>query len=202
MRSLPALAVLILALGLATASAQEVAFPGLRTDTEAQVEVTADSLSVNQAKGTAVFTGNVLIVQGPMRLKAEKVEVEYGADRSKIAKLHASGGVTLASKTDAAEAREAVYAVATGAVEMTGDVLLTQGEGFGASAAGLVSMAIAWSRSVSSARNVASGRVWVRSGRFPANVTVAPNSPSEIAAANPAPTSNGARSRERREPAA
>ncbi|WP_444453704.1 lipopolysaccharide transport periplasmic protein LptA [Rhodobacter capsulatus] len=128
MRSLPALAVLILALGLATASAQEVAFPGLRTDTTAQVEVTADSLSVNQAKGTAVFTGNVLIVQGPMRLKAEKVEVEYGADRSKIAKLHASGGVTLASKTDAAEAKEAVYAVATGAVEMTGDVLLTQGQ--------------------------------------------------------------------------
>lgn len=128
MRFLPALAGLILALACGAALAQEVAFPGLRTDTGAQVEVTADSLSVHQADGAAVFTGNVLIVQGPMRLKADRVEVEYGADRSKIAKLHASGGVTLVSGKDAAEAREAVYEVAAGAVELTGDVLLTQGQ--------------------------------------------------------------------------
>lgn len=129
MRPLAALAVLTLGLGLAPASAQDVAFPGLRTDTSAQVEVTADSLSVNQAAGTAVFTGNVLIVQGPMRLQAQTVEVEYGAaDRSKISKLHASGGVTLVSESDAAEAKEAVYEVGAGAVELTGDVLLTQGQ--------------------------------------------------------------------------
>lgn len=122
------LAGLTFALGIGAASAQEVAFPGLRTDTTAQVEVTADSLSVHQADGSAVFTGNVLIVQGPMRLKAERVEVEYGADRSKIAKLHASGGVTLVSDKDAAEARDAIYEVAAGSVELTGDVLLTQGQ--------------------------------------------------------------------------
>ncbi|WP_444463560.1 lipopolysaccharide transport periplasmic protein LptA [Rhodobacter capsulatus] len=122
------LAGLTFALGLGAASAQEVAFPVLRTDTTAQVEVTADSLSVHQADGSAVFTGNVLIVQGPMRLKAERVEVEYGADRSKIAKLHAPGGVTLVSDKDAAEARDAIYEVAAGSVELTGDVLLTQGQ--------------------------------------------------------------------------
>ncbi len=123
----PALVMLGLLVG--AAQAQQVAFGGLRTDVTAPVEVTADSLAVNQTDGTATFTGNVLIVQGPMRLSAALVRVEYGnADRSRISRLHASGGVTLVSQAEAAEAREAVYDVAAGTVEMTGDVLLTQAE--------------------------------------------------------------------------
>ena len=123
----PALVMLGLLVG--AAQAQQVAFGGLRTDVAAPVEVTADSLAVNQTDGTATFTGNVLIVQGPMRLSAALVRVEYGnADRSRISRLHASGGVTLVSQAEAAEAREAVYDVAAGTVEMTGDVLLTQAE--------------------------------------------------------------------------
>lgn len=120
-------ALLCLLLGAGVAQAQQVAFAGLRSDTSAPVEVTADKLSVNQADGSATFTGKVLIVQGPMRLQAAEVRVEYGnAERSRISRLHASGGVTLVSQAEAAEAREAVYDVAQGAVEMTGDVLLTQ----------------------------------------------------------------------------
>ncbi len=119
----------MLGLLVGAAQAQQVAFGGLRTDVTAPVEVTADSLAVNQTDGTATFTGNVLIVQGPMRLSAALVRVEYGnADRSRISRLHASGGVTLVSQAEAAEAREAVYDVAAGTVEMTGDVLLTQAE--------------------------------------------------------------------------
>lgn len=118
---------LIFLLAPVAVSAQEVAFAGLRADTAAPVEVTADSLSVNQADGTAVFSGNVVVGQGEMRLQAATVQVEYGADRSKISRLHASGGVTLASPTEAAEASDAVYDVTTGRLVMTGDVLLTQG---------------------------------------------------------------------------
>ncbi|MFD2173123.1 lipopolysaccharide transport periplasmic protein LptA [Rhodobacter lacus] len=122
-------AVICLALGAGASVAQQVAFAGLRTDTSEPVEVTADSLAVNQTDGNAVFTGNVLITQGPMRLKAERVQVQYGsADRRSISELQASGGVTLVTAAEAAESREAVYDVAKGAVVMTGDVILTQGE--------------------------------------------------------------------------
>jgi len=70
----------------------------------------------------------VLVVQGEMRLSADRVEVIYGnAERSRIERLHASGRVTLVSGKDAAEAADAVYTIESGAVEMTGDVLLTQG---------------------------------------------------------------------------
>ena len=128
MRRATCLALTISMLMALPVAAQTVAFGGMKADTSAPVELAADNLTVNQTTGKAEFTGNVLIVQGPMRLKADRVEVEYGADRSRIAKLHASGGVTLVSGKDAAEAREAVYEVAAGAVELTGDVLLTQGQ--------------------------------------------------------------------------
>lgn len=126
-------AVICLALGAGfgagSAGAQEIAFQGLRTDTTQPVEVTADSLAVNQTDGNAVFTGNVLITQGPMRLKAERVQVEYGsADRRTISEMKASGGVTLVTAAEAAESKDAVYDVAKGSVVMTGDVVLTQGE--------------------------------------------------------------------------
>ena len=62
--------VLMLAVMLAwmppAASAQQadVRFGGMQQDTSAPVEVTADALSVNQTDGTALYTGNVVIIQG------------------------------------------------------------------------------------------------------------------------------------------
>ena len=125
----PLLLTLLCVLGPAAALAQDAAirFGGLKQDTSLPVEVKADSLAVNQADGSATFTGNVLVGQGEMRLSASTVRVEYGQGGKSIEKLHATGGVTLASAKDAAEAREAVYTIASGSVVMTGDVLLTQG---------------------------------------------------------------------------
>ncbi|MCT4331734.1 lipopolysaccharide transport periplasmic protein LptA [Paracoccus sp. YLB-12] len=117
-----------LLLAAAPATAQNIAFGGVKADTSAQVEVAADSLSVNQSDGSAVFTGNVVIGQGDMRLSAETVTVEYAeGGQNRIRSLHATGSVTLVSGADAAEAREAVYDVESGNVTLTGDVVMTQG---------------------------------------------------------------------------
>ncbi|MDP3261563.1 MAG: LptA/OstA family protein [Tabrizicola sp.] len=124
---------LVLAVALGSAGTQSVAqnatiaFGGLKQDTTLPVEVQADQLSVNNADGTAVFTGNVLVGQGEMRLTAAEVRVKYAADGKAIDQLLAVGGVTISNLADAAEAREAVYTIDTGMVVMTGDVLLTQG---------------------------------------------------------------------------
>lgn len=117
-----------LLLAAAPATAQNIAFGGVKADTSAQVEVAADSLSVNQSDGSAVFTGNVVIGQGDMRLSAETVTVEYAeGGQNRIRSLHATGSVTLVSGADVAEAREAVYDVESGNVTLTGDVVMTQG---------------------------------------------------------------------------
>lgn len=123
-----ALAAGVLALaGVAAAQEARIAFGDLAQDTTLPVEVTAETLAVNNADGTAVFTGNVVVIQGEMKLSAAEVRVVYNEDQTAIDQLIASGGVTIVNLADAAEAREAVYTIDTGLIVLTGDVLLTQG---------------------------------------------------------------------------
>lgn len=100
---------------------------GMTVDTTAAIEVTADSLAVDQETGKAVFDGNVIIGQGDLRLTAGRVEVIYGTGTSEIARLIATGGVTFVTADEAAEAQQADYDITTGLLVLAGDVLLTQG---------------------------------------------------------------------------
>ena len=128
-RPLLALALSCLLLPVAAAAQQaNIAFGGLKQDTSLPVQVEADNLTVEQATGTAVFSGNVRVAQGDLKLAAARVQVEYAADGKASERLHASGGGTMANATDAAEAKEAVYTIGSGNLVMTGDVLLTQGK--------------------------------------------------------------------------
>jgi len=112
----------------ATAQGALVAFGDVKQDTDQPVEVEADSLAINQEDGTAIFTGNVVIAQGEMRLSAAKVQVYYHEETKQIERLHATGGVTVVSGDDAAEGQEADYTISTGNIVMNGDVLLVQGQ--------------------------------------------------------------------------
>lgn len=103
-------------------------------DPDAPVEVTADALAVDRESGTAIFTGNVLVVQGAMRLTARKVEVFYteATDESPeteggVREVVATGDVVFVNGEDAAEGQRAVFLPREDKVLVTGDVLLTQG---------------------------------------------------------------------------
>lgn len=111
----------------AMAQGASVAFGTIAQDTSLPVEVNSDELSVDQETGTAVFTGNVVIGQGEMRLSAQRVLVVYRATADGIAKMEATGGVTLVSGPDAAEAERADYSIDDGTIVMRGNVLLAQG---------------------------------------------------------------------------
>jgi len=109
------------------AQGASVAFGTIAQDTNLPVEVTSDELAVDQETGSAVFSGNVVIGQGEMRLSAQRVLVVYRAEAEGIAKMEATGGVTLVSGPDAAEAQRADYSIDDGTIVMRGDVLMTQG---------------------------------------------------------------------------
>ena len=125
------ISLLLLVFSAATAASQSanIAVGTGAFDASLPVEVTADELSVDQSNGKAVFDGNVLIVQGEVRLSAGTVTIEYAEEGSAnaISRLLASGGVTFVTASDAAEARDAVYSVSDGTVTLSGNVLLTQG---------------------------------------------------------------------------
>ncbi|WP_051108185.1 lipopolysaccharide transport periplasmic protein LptA [Yoonia vestfoldensis] len=114
-------------IGGAASAQTNINLGGIAVDTAAAIEVTSDSLSVDQETGIAVFEGDVLIAQGDLRLAAARVQVIYGTDTSQIARLIATGDVTFVTAEEAAEAETADYDITTGLLTLTGDVLLTQG---------------------------------------------------------------------------
>ncbi|EPX82332.1 lipopolysaccharide transport periplasmic protein LptA [Salipiger mucosus] len=128
LRTLTAAAAMTVLALPALAQGAQVAFGGATQDPDAPVEVSADQLQVNQSDGTALYTGNVVIGQGEMRLAAPRVLVVYVEGQGRIDRLEATGGVTLVSGDEAAEAERADYDIEAGIIEMTGNVLLTQGE--------------------------------------------------------------------------
>ena len=119
----PALALLL----MLPAQAQDVSLGAVAADPAAPVEIESETLSVDQVTGAATFGGGVTVGQGDLRLDAETVEVRYDEATGGIARLLASGGVTMATPTEAAESEAADYDVAGQTLTLTGAVLLTQG---------------------------------------------------------------------------
>ena len=99
------IAATVLALSAAPLLAQDQAFGKAEQDRTLPVEVAADSLAVSQKDGTATLSGNVVITQGDLILSAPDVLVVYRSESQKIARLEATGGVTVVSGPDAAEAQ-------------------------------------------------------------------------------------------------
>ena len=128
----PGLGLILAALPALALAQAEVPFGGLEHDATLPVEITSDRLDLDQAAGTAVFTGTVKVGQGTLRLAADRVEVFYddeaGSGTGRVRRMVAEGNVTLTNGTEAAEADHATYEVAAGTIEMEGSVLLTQGQ--------------------------------------------------------------------------
>lgn len=119
----------ILALGIALpALAQtDIRLSGFQADPTAPVEVAADSLSLDQTSGMALFEGNVSVTQGDTTITAGRIEVRYDDATGAIILLVATGGVSFKTKTDTARAENAEYDIEKASLVMKGGVVLTQG---------------------------------------------------------------------------
>lgn len=109
------------------AQSTQVAFGTIQENSGLPVEVTADNLAVDQNAGTALFTDNVIVIQGEMRLSADNVLVVYDTSAQAIDRIEATGNVVLISGQDAAESERADYNVDDGTIVMRGSVLVAQG---------------------------------------------------------------------------
>lgn len=123
-----------LALALPTpapAQGSQVALGSAQVDRDAPVEIDADTLSVNQQDGSAVFSGNVRVSQGALKLQADEVFVSYDpgteTTATEIREVRAEGNVLMVSGPDAAESQSAVYTPGSNEIRLSGDVLLSQG---------------------------------------------------------------------------
>ena len=119
----------LFALG-AYAQGAQVPFGSLTSGEAQQVEIAADSLAIDQATKTAVFSGEVVAGMGELRLSADRVEVVYSEEggAGAVRALRASGNVIFVSGQDSAQADSAIYELVEGNVLMEGNVILTQGQ--------------------------------------------------------------------------
>lgn len=109
------------------AQGTNVSFGTADHDASQPVEVTSDQLDVNRTDGTAVFTGDVVVVQGELTLTAARVRVEYtDTEPREIERILAFEDVVLVNGPETAEGDEAVYTLGDRNVVMSGDVVLTQ----------------------------------------------------------------------------
>jgi lipopolysaccharide export system protein LptA len=111
---------------------------GLEHDDSQPIEISADSLEVEQDKQVATFAGNVDAVQGDLVLSARALRVYYegkggtvglaAGSSSTISKIEASGDVLLSSPEETAEGDLGIYDVPAQLITLEGSVVLTRGD--------------------------------------------------------------------------
>ena len=129
------LAIGLLATGLPFGALAQSALTGGSIDTNQPIEITADSLEVQQANQLAIFEGNVQVVQGDIRMRAAKLLVHYvdknqsdNEEPANIRQIDALGNVFLSSPRETAQGDKGVYDVTNKQIDLQGNVVLTQGK--------------------------------------------------------------------------
>lgn len=104
------------------------------------IKIDADQLDVYDKEGRAVFTGNVVAVQGESTMNCTLMTVLYeqkregqnaaagpGADDSAIKKIDCKGPVTIVSKTQVATGNDAVFDRVANKIYLIGNAALSDG---------------------------------------------------------------------------
>ena len=129
-----------------TAAAQEAvtsAFEGFSGRGNVPVNIEADKLEVQEIEQTAIFSGNVVVVQGTSTLRTAKLTIYYEKNGSaqpaapspqgdvvtgrNIRRLDAEGSVSVTSGIQKASGNRGVFDMPSNTVTLTGNVMVTQG---------------------------------------------------------------------------
>lgn len=112
-------------------------FADMQLDNDAPIQIESDRLDIADDNGTAIFTGNVNVVQGATVLKTGKLVVHYEKDgngdaepgASAIERLEATEKVLIQSEGQQASGDEATFDMKSEVLVIRGkEVVLTEGE--------------------------------------------------------------------------
>lgn len=106
---------------------------GFSGNSDKPINIESDSLEVRDKEQTAIFTGNVRVVQGDVTLKTKVLKVWYegkvgAAGQQQIRKLDADGKVLVTTRDQTTTGNHATFDMKTQIITMTGDVILSQGK--------------------------------------------------------------------------
>lgn len=137
--AIAACAWLTLAAGVTPSFAQDegAATGGFLLSGDSPIEIVSDRLEVRELDKTAVFTGNVSLVQDTFLLRTVRMVVHYiGSDdgssssgATQVERIEAEGKVYIKSDEQVATGDRGTFEMATGIMVLTGkEVVLTEGD--------------------------------------------------------------------------
>lgn len=100
--------------------------------TRGPIEISSDQLEVRQKDQVAVFTGNVLAVQGEMNLRSDKMTVYYRQNeeenegKESVSRIDVDGNVFISNPSETASGTKGIYDVDKNELRLLGDVTLTR----------------------------------------------------------------------------
>jgi lipopolysaccharide export system protein LptA len=101
--------------------------PAPKHDPNAPINVSADKFLADSNSKTGTWTGNVIVVQGDMRMRANSVRLNVVGKQNKPDKIFATGNVVVDSPNSGTVTGDnGVYDVVARTVTMTGKVVLTK----------------------------------------------------------------------------
>ena len=96
-------------------------------DSSAPINISADKFVADSNAKTGTWTGNVIVVQGDMRMRANSVRLNVVGKENKPDKIFANGNVVVDSPNSGTVTGDnGVYDVVARTVTMTGKVVLTK----------------------------------------------------------------------------
>ncbi len=123
MRSLSA-SVAAAALIAVAASAQQANFGKGMLNPDVPIDVSADNFVADANAKTGVYTGNVVIHQGEMKMRANTVRAQFVENKPN--KIVATGKVVIDAPSGVATGDNGIYEVNPRIITLTGNVVLTK----------------------------------------------------------------------------
>jgi lipopolysaccharide export system protein LptA len=98
-------------------------------NSRAPIELSADRFEVRDKEGTTLFTGNVIAIQGNLKLASDRARAFYTRAQTKVTvrRVDAQGAVKLTSPSETVSAAWGIYDLDNQQVTLGGDVVLTRG---------------------------------------------------------------------------
>lgn len=118
----------ILALNMSLANTDPIA---KTHDTDLPIEITAEHFEINQTDRLAIFTGDVLAIQGDIDLRSQKMIVYYSKEAAdqpqSITKVQTIGDVIISTDAKTVVGNNGLYEVDKKQMIVTGDVIVKDG---------------------------------------------------------------------------
>jgi lipopolysaccharide export system protein LptA len=98
-------------------------------NSKAPFDLSADRFEVRDKEGTTLFTGNVVAIQGKMKLVSDRARAFYTRANTKVTirRVDAQGAVKLTSPSETVSAAWGIYDLDSQQITLGGDVTLMRG---------------------------------------------------------------------------